>query len=116
MGPKLGGFFCHFLKFGSLVLLEISYNDSLQQCIASRTGDTHKKNLGTKIGPRIGFFVIFSSLVYQISWKLHGMIAWNIIELLLEVTPIRKIEGGGSKLDLKLRFLPFSQGCIISFP
>ena len=35
-GPKSGsklGFFCHFFKFGSLVLLEIGYNDSLQQCI-----------------------------------------------------------------------------------
>ena len=75
-----------------------------------------RKIWGPKLDPGLLFFVIFSSLVYQISWKLHGMIAWNIIELLLEVTPIRKTEGRGSKLDLKLGFLPFSQGCIISFP
>ena len=27
--------FCHFLKFGSLVFLEIAYNDSLQQCLTT---------------------------------------------------------------------------------
>ena len=35
--------FCHFLKFGSLVFLEIAYNDSLQQCLISSRGKTHKK-------------------------------------------------------------------------
>ena len=37
-------FFCHFLKFGSLVLLEIAYNDSLQQCLTSSRGKIHYKN------------------------------------------------------------------------
>ena len=32
-GPKLGFFL--FFKFGSLVYLEIAYNDSLQQCLTS---------------------------------------------------------------------------------
>ena len=40
-GPKLG--FCHFLKFGSLVFLEIAYNDSLQQCLTSSRDKTYKK-------------------------------------------------------------------------
>ena len=38
--------FRHFLKFGSLVLLEIAYNDSLQQYLTSSGGRTHEKNLG----------------------------------------------------------------------
>ena len=46
-------FFCHFLRFGSLVFLEIAYNDSLQQCITPSRGKNHKKifwepNLGQK--------------------------------------------------------------------
>ena len=45
-------FFCHFLEFGSLVFLELTYNDSLEQCQTSNRGKTHKKNnLG---GPILG--------------------------------------------------------------
>ena len=44
MGAKLG--FSHFLKFSSLVFLEITYNDSLQQCITSSRGKAHKKIFG----------------------------------------------------------------------
>ena len=62
-GPNLGQqsgpnlvFFPHFLKLGSLVILEIAYNDSLQQCLTSSRGG--------KIRPKIRFFVIFSSLVH----------------------------------------------------
>ena len=43
-GRKLG-----FLKCGPLVFLKIAYNDSLQECITSSRGKTHKKNLGDKI-------------------------------------------------------------------
>ena len=44
-------FFCHLLQFGLLVYLEIAYNDSLQQCIASSRGKTHeKKNLERNLG------------------------------------------------------------------
>ena len=66
--------FRHFLEFGSLVFLEIAYNDSLQQC----RGETHGKhfwgsNLGQtklqrddslEIGPEIRVFAIFSSLYH----------------------------------------------------
>ena len=34
---------CHFLKLGSLVFLEIPYNDSLQQFLTSSKGRIHKK-------------------------------------------------------------------------
>ena len=41
LGPKLGVFF-HLLKFGSLVFLEIAYNDNLQQCMICSRGKTQK--------------------------------------------------------------------------
>ena len=44
IGPKIG--FLPFVKFSSLVFLEIIYNDSLQQCITSSWGKTHEKNWG----------------------------------------------------------------------
>ena len=55
--------FCNFLKFGSLVFLEIAYNVSLQQYITSSRGKAHKKKLwgpnlgqnGLKSGPKLGF-------------------------------------------------------------
>ena len=60
-GPNLGKmgsearFFCHFLKFGSLVFLEIAYDDSLQRCISS-IGKSHENNfLGPNSGPKLGF-------------------------------------------------------------
>ena len=41
--------FCHFLKFGSLVFLDIAYNYSLQECITSRRDKTHKINFWDQI-------------------------------------------------------------------
>ena len=41
----------HFLIFGSLVFLEIAYNESLQKCLSSSTGKIHKNTLGPKFGP-----------------------------------------------------------------
>ena len=68
--PKTG-FFSHFLKCGLLVFLEIAYNDSLQQFIASIRGKIHGKKkkkfvqqILAKSGPKLGFFAIFSSLVH----------------------------------------------------
>ena len=40
-GPKS---FCHFLKFGTLVFLEIGYSDSLQQYLTSSGGKMHEKS------------------------------------------------------------------------
>ena len=46
-------FFYHFLKFGSLVFLEITYNDSLQKCLTCIRGENHENNfLGSKFGPK----------------------------------------------------------------
>ena len=61
-GPKTS-FFRHFLKFGSLVFLQIAYNDSLQQCLTNSRGKIHEKTfLGSKSGlnrpksgPKLGF-------------------------------------------------------------
>ena len=50
LGPKLG--FCFFLKFGSLVLLEIAYNDILQECLTSSSGEIHEE--GAKSVPKLG--------------------------------------------------------------
>ena len=36
--PAQNQVFCNFLKFGSLVFLEIAYNDNLQQCLTSCRG------------------------------------------------------------------------------
>ena len=67
VGPKTS-FFCHFLKFSSLVFLEIAYNDSLQQFLTCSRGNIHEKNLGgAKIGPKASFFyhfLKFGSLVF----------------------------------------------------
>ena len=72
-GPKLAQneVFHHFREFGSLVFLEIAYSDSLQQCLTASRGKTYKIKFGNphltkqaKIGPKIRFFAIFSSLVH----------------------------------------------------
>ena len=58
--------FCHFLKFSSLVFLEIAYNDSLQQCLTSSTDKIYEKffwaqicTKGDKIGSETRFFYHF---------------------------------------------------------
>ena len=55
------GLFCHFFMFHSLVLFEIAYHDSLQQCLKSNRGTTHAKHFG---GPNFGQNVLISSLVH----------------------------------------------------
>ena len=43
--------FRHFLEFGSLIFLEIAYNDSLQQCLTSNKGKTRGKYFwGSNLG------------------------------------------------------------------
>ena len=69
-------FFAIF-SFGSLVFLEIEYNDSLQQFITSSRGKTHEKkfwgpNLGhnmPKSGPKLVFLPF--SQVWFISFPLN---------------------------------------------
>ena len=43
--------FCHFIEFGLLVFLEITYDDRLQQYLTFRRGGNHEKILGHKSGP-----------------------------------------------------------------
>ena len=78
--------FHYFLKFESLVFLEIAYNYSLQQCIIFSRGKTHKKNFAlqiwakrAEIGPEIKFFAISINLVQCFSLKLNTVIACNSV-------------------------------------
>ena len=73
-GLKLG--FLPFSHFWLLVFLEIAYIDSLQQCITSGRGKTHKKTFlgpnlgqnGSKSSPKLGFLAF--SQVQFISFPL----------------------------------------------
>ena len=65
IGPEIR-FFHHFLKFASLVFLQIVQNDSLEQFLTSR-GTLTKKLFGSpKLVPKLGFchFLKFVSLVF----------------------------------------------------
>ena len=56
-GPKLG-FLSFFLKFGPLVSLEITLDDSLEHCLTISRGKTHEKNFrGPKLVPKLGFLL-----------------------------------------------------------
>ena len=84
--------------------------------LAKRIGEAKFGPNRPKSVPKLVFFAIFSSLVHWFSFKLHRMIAWNIVLLLVEVKPAKKKnEGGvkfwpnGPKLDPKLDFLSFFQ-------
>ena len=71
-------FFTIFSSLVSLFFLEIAYNDSLQQCLICSSGKIKEKKLGSpNLGPILGFFAIFLSLVYQFSLKLDTMVACN---------------------------------------
>ena len=55
--------FWHFLKFGSLVFLEIAYIDSLQQCLTCSRGKIQEEIfVGAKMGPETSFFCHFLRL------------------------------------------------------
>ena len=47
-------FFCHFLKFGSLVFLAFAYSDTLQQCLTSTRDKTHEKFFWDQIWVKTG--------------------------------------------------------------
>ena len=64
--------FQHFLNFGSLVFLEMTYSDSLQQCLISSRGKTEKKIIqGPKLGHNLArnqffcYFLKFGSLIFM---------------------------------------------------
>ena len=68
--------FCHFLKFSSLIFLEITYNASLQQCLTSSRGKIQGKNVGVQIWAKISpetrffafsrvWFIVFLEIAYN---------------------------------------------------
>ena len=69
IGSKIK-FFCHFRKSGVLVMFSFRWNDSLEQCLITSRGKTHKKNWEAKFGPNcpklgpILGFLLLSSLVH----------------------------------------------------
>ena len=71
LNPAKNDVFCHFVEFGSKDFLEIECNDGLRQFLTSHGSKTLKNIFGaqiwakrTKIGLRVRFFAIFSSLVH----------------------------------------------------
>ena len=96
-------FFCHFLKFGSIVFLEFTYNNSLQQFLTSSRSKIHEKkfwgpNLGQRDQNRVGkqvfcHFLKFGSLAFlevacsdslqqfltSSGSKIHELFFWGLI-------------------------------------
>ena len=128
IGPETR-FFCHFIKFGSLVVLEVAFNNNWRQCLRSIRGKIFEKMFlkpkfapkGPKSSPKLVFFhfLKFCSLVFfQIAYndslqqcitssrdKSHGK---NILG--------PNLGQNEPKSGPKLGFLPFSQAWFISFP
>ena len=44
--------FCHFLKVGPLVLLDIAQDYSFRQCLTSSRAETSNENLWRKLEPK----------------------------------------------------------------
>ena len=114
--------------FGSLVFLEIVYNDSLQQILISSRGKIHEKKLGPKFGPKpakikpkIRFFchfLKFGSLLFlkiACNDSLKQFVTFNRGEIYEKYFGL-KFGPKGPKSDPKLSFLLFSQVCFVSFP
>ena len=57
--------FCHFLKFGSLVFLEIAYNNSLQQCLASKRGKINEEKIGAQIWAKLLLLILLLLFLYK---------------------------------------------------
>ena len=62
LNQVLNEVFHHFLEFGKLGFLDITYNDSMQQCLTSSRGEIQEKYLWpkygsnkSKLGPKLGF-------------------------------------------------------------
>ena len=130
-GPKLGPKLGYFL-FSQLWLFRFTFNCTVcQPGIISNCQQRSnlRKNFGAqisvkwpKIGAKIRFFAIFSSLDHQFSLKSTRMIAQNNVQLLVVVKLTKKNINGrkfgsrGSNVGPKLGFLPFYQVWFISFP
>ena len=63
-GPELG-FTPFFSKFASLVSLDIAYDQSLGQCLASSRPETSKKKFGPNWGQNEAFQHFFLTLLKE---------------------------------------------------
>ena len=76
-----------------------------------------------KIGPEIRVFAILSSLFHYCSFKLHGMIAWINVYVLVEVKRMKKKKkntGGPDlakrvKIGPEIRFFPIFSSLLYQF-
>ena len=109
--------FCHFLKPGLYVLLEIECDDNLQQCLRSSRSKTYNKKIGTQIwvkwsksDPKLRFLSL--SQVLLVIFPLNR-IGWCLTTSRVK-THEKKI--GDPKLDLKLGFSSLSKVCFNGFP
>ena len=73
-----------------------------------------------KSGSEVRFFAIFSILVHQFSFKLHRMIAWNNIALLVEVKDTKEffgihISAKCAKIGPKIRFFVIFSSLVHQF-
>ena len=66
-----------------------------------------------KIRPKISFFAIFSSLVCQFSFKLRRMIAWDNVQLLVEVKLAKKIQMGQNQAQNQVFCYFFKFGSLV---
>ena len=64
LGPKVR-FFTIFFKFASLVSLDIAYDQSLGQCLASSRPETSKKKCGPNWGQNEAFQHFFLTLLKE---------------------------------------------------
>ena len=113
IGPETR-FFCHFLKFDSLVFLEIAYSYSLQQCLTCLVEvKSSKKFFGTNIcakGAKIGPEARFLANIFKFGSLVFLEITCN--DSLKQCITIKEPKSG-PKLGV---FLPFSKVWFISFP
>ena len=109
--------FCHFLKFGSLVFLEIAYNDKIHQ--KNFWGPNLVQKSQNRPQNQVFYhFLNFSSLVFfeiAYNYSLRQCLTTIRGKTHQKVWGEHKFGSDRPKLDPKLSFLPFSQVWCISF-
>ena len=121
--------FCLFLKFNSLVFLEIACNDSLQQFLTSNKGKIYEKRFGgLHLGQRgqnwvrnqvFWHFLKFGSLFFlEVAYNdsLQQCITSSRVKTHVKDFWRPNLGKSGSKSGPKLGFLIFYQVWFISFP
>ena len=75
--------------------------------------ESHLAPNGLKSGAKLVFFAIFSSLVRQFSSKLRRMIAWDNVQLLVEVKLAKKIQMGQNQAQNQVFCYFFKFGSLV---